>query len=58
MFLVAKLNKNLARKKRISTPLMRENPVSSPNVPPIVDSMSVKVAATSLVTSSKAGVSM
>ena len=46
------------KKKSISTALMRENPVSSPNVPPTVESLSVKVAATSFVTSSNAGVSI
>ena len=41
----------------ISTPLMIENPVKSPIVPPIVDSMSENFADLSFVTLSNVGVS-
>ena len=41
----------------ISTPLMIENPVKSPMVPPIVESMSENFADLSLVTLSNVGVS-
>ena len=44
-------------KKRISTPLMIENPVRSPIVPPIADNMSTNFAALSLVIRSNVGVS-
>ena len=47
----------LAAKKRISTPLMMENPVSRPMVPPIADNMSTNFAALSLVILSNVGVS-
>ena len=38
-----------ATKYRISTPLIMENPVRSPMVPPMADNMSVNFAALSLV---------
>ena len=44
-------------KKIISTPLIIENPVRSPMVPPIADSMSTNFAALSLVILSNVGVS-
>ena len=44
-------------KKIISTPLMMENPVRSPMVPPIADNMSTNFAALSLVILSNVGVS-
>ena len=44
-------------KYKISTPLMIEKPVRSPMVPPTADSMSVNLAALSLVILSKVGVS-
>ena len=47
----------LIMKKRISTPLMMENPVSSPMVPPIADNMSTNFAALSLMILSNVGVS-
>ena len=40
---------NIKAKYRISTPLMIENPVRSPIVPPIADNMSTNLAALSLV---------
>ena len=46
----------LAAKYRISTPLMIENPVRSPMVPPIADNMSTNFAALSLVILSNVGV--
>ena len=51
-FFSAKLMINFAMKKIISTPLIRENPVSRPNVPPIADNMSTNLAAVSFVISS------
>ena len=45
------------RKYKISTPLMMENPVRSPMVPPIADNMSTNFAALSLVIMSNVGVS-
>ena len=44
-------------KKMISTPLMIENPVRSPMVPPIADSMSTNLADLSFVILSNVGVS-
>ena len=44
-------------KYKISTPLMMENPVSSPIVPPIVDNISSNFAALSLVILSNVEVS-
>ena len=44
-------------KYRISTPLMIENPVRSPIVPPIADSLSTNLAALSFVIFSNFGVS-
>ena len=44
-------------KYAISTPLMIENPVKSPIVPPIAESISTNLAAWSLVTLSKVDVS-
>ena len=44
-------------KYRISTPLMMENPVRRPIVPPIADNMSSNFAALSLVILSNVGVS-
>ena len=41
----------------ISTPLMMENPVRSPMVPPIAESMSTNLADLSLMMRSKVGVS-
>ena len=52
-----KLNKILTAKYIISTPLMIENPVRSPMVPPIADSMSTNFADLSLVMMSNVGVS-
>ena len=46
----------LAAKYTISTPLMIENPVRSPIVPPIADNWSTNLAALSLVILSKVGV--
>ena len=46
-----------ATKYRISTPLIMENPVRSPMVPPIADNMSTNFAALSLVILSNVGVS-
>ena len=43
----------LTEKYKISTPLMIENPVRSPMVPPIADNMSTNLAALSLVILSK-----
>ena len=48
---------NFNIKYKISTPLMMENPVKSPNVPPIAESMSTNFAALSFVTLSNVGVS-
>ena len=47
----------LTAKYAISTPLMIENPVKSPIVPPIVERISTNLAAWSLVTLSKVDVS-
>ena len=47
----------LTAKYAISTPLMIENPVKSPIVPPIAESLSCHLAAWSLVTLSKVDVS-
>ena len=47
----------LNEKYRISTPLIIENPVRSPMVPPIADNMSTNFAALSLVILSNVGVS-
>ena len=44
-------------KYKISTPLMMENPVRSPMVPPMADNMSTNFAALSLVILSNVGVS-
>ena len=44
-------------KYKISTPLIIENPVSSPMVPPIADNMSTNFAALSFVILSNVGVS-
>ena len=46
-----------AAKQRISTPLMMENPVSSPMVPPIAETQSTNFADLSLVILSNVGVS-
>ena len=43
-------------KNKISTPLMMENPVRSPIVPPIADNMSTNFAALSSVILSNVGV--
>ena len=50
------LNIIFEAKYKISTPLMMENPVSSPMVPPIADNMSTNLAALSLVILSNVGV--
>ena len=47
----------LVAKYIISTALMIENPVRSPIVPPIADSISINLADLSLMILSKAGVS-
>ena len=47
----------LTAKYRISTALIKEKPVSSPMVPPMVDNMSVNLSALSFVILSKVGVS-
>ena len=47
----------LDAKYKISTPLMIENPVRSPMVPPIADNMSTNFADLSLVMISNVGVS-
>ena len=49
--------KILMAKKIISTPLIIENPVRSPMVPPIADIISTNLAALSFVTLSNVGVS-
>ena len=49
--------KILIAKKIISTPLIIENPVRSPMVPPIADILSTNLAALSFVTLSNVGVS-
>ena len=48
---------NLKIKYKISTPLMIENPVSSPIVPPMAESLSTNFADVSLVILSNVGVS-
>ena len=48
---------NIPAKYKISTPLMMENPVRSPIVPPIAESMSANFAARSIVILSNVGVS-
>ena len=45
----------LHAKYKISTPLIIENPVRSPIVPPIADNLSTNLAALSLVILSKTG---
>ena len=55
-FDITKLYKIFATKYAISTPLMMENPVRSPIVPPIAESMSTNFAARSLVILSNDGV--
>ena len=55
--MVISLKMNFPEKYRISTPLMMENPVRSPMVPPIADNMSTNFAALSLVILSNVGVS-
>ena len=57
LYFAAKIGMEFLRKKRISTPLMMENPVRSPMVPPIADNMSTNLAALSLVILSNVGVS-
>ena len=47
----------LVAKYNISTPLMMENPVKRPMVPPIADNMSTNFAAFSMVILSNVGVS-
>ena len=47
----------LTAKYRISTALIKEKPVSSPMVPPMVDNMSANLSALSFVILSKVGVS-
>ena len=49
--------RSLIAKYKISTPLIIENPVRSPIVPPIADSLSTNFAALSLVILSNVGVS-
>ena len=44
---------NLSKKNTVSTPLMMENPVRSPMVPPMADNMSTNLAALALVILSK-----
>ena len=55
--LLNRMKKIFPVKYRISTALMMENPVRSPMVPPIADSMSTNFAALSLVILSNVGVS-
>ena len=57
LFLLITPNIIFPVKNRISTPLMRENPVRSPMVPPIADNISVNFAALSFVITSNVGVS-
>ena len=57
-FLEIRLLKNFTKKYTISTLLIIENPVRSPNVPPIADNMSTNFAVVSLVITSNAGMSM
>ena len=52
-----KFNENLTTKYKISTPLIIENPVRRPIVPPIADNTSINLAALSLVILSNVGVS-
>ena len=54
-FLKANLKMNFPTKYTISTPLMIENPVRSPMVPPIADNISVNLAALSFVILSNVG---
>ena len=56
-FVLIKLNMIFPRKYRISTPLMMENPVRSPMVPPTAESMSTNFAALSFSILSNVGVS-
>ena len=51
------LENDLNKKYMISMPLMMENPVRRPIVPPIADNMSTNLAALSLVILSNVGVS-
>ena len=55
--LITKYASNLVTQQRISTPLMMENPVRSPMVPPKADNWSTNFAALSLVILSNVGVS-
>ena len=56
LFLFIKLQRILTIKYKISTPLIMENPVRSPMVPPIADNMSENFAELSFVILSNVGV--
>ena len=58
VFFLITLHNILVEKYNTSTPLMIENPVKSPMVPPIVDNISTNFAALSFVMMSNVGVSM